>query len=259
MALLCFAPMARAAVTVVHEPDIIGRDQNTSTPVNYTSSFTSVFGGKPASGAFYSSVQLTINSVSTSGQAQGFLVNGSGDNNVTGNGVMPNFGFISGSNSNRFAVAALGHNAAVTIGKDIDGKNASWDWDATEAPQVGEIFTIAAALVWSKPANYNSNERSLVYTYTVTRSDPGRKITSAERTLVYTVSSTNRVNDSFMNDLGKLVVKGGGNPPSNNPFQYTVTRIKFSDEPITALPEPSSTLLAGFGGICALMWRRRQA
>jgi len=249
--------MACATVTITHEPDITGRDQNTSTTVNYTSSFASVYGSKPLNGAFYSTVRLGINAVSSSGQAQGFLVNGSGDNNVTGNGAMPNFGFISGSNSGKFAVAGLGNNTAVTTGKDLSGKNASWTWNGTEAPQIGEIFTVAASLVWSRPANYNSNERSLVYTYAVTRSDPGGFLAASARTITYTVESSNRVNDTFMGQLGQLVVKGGGNPPSNNPFQYTVTQIKFSDAPISLAPEPSSLAFLA-SGIAGLVLRRNR-
>ncbi len=256
-ALVLCGPMACATVTITHEPDITGRDQNSSTTVNYTSSFATVYGSKPLTGAFYTTVTLGINAISTSGQAQGFLVNGSGDNNVTGNGAVPNFGFISGSNSGRFAVAGLGNNAAVTIGTGLDGKNASWDWNTAEAPQIGEIFTIAASLVWSRPANYNPNERSLVYTYAVTRSDPGGKLAAAERTITYTVESNNRVNDTFMGQLGQLVVKGGGNPPSNNPFQYTVTQIKFSDAPISLVPEPMSLAFAVLGVSGAVLRRKR--
>lgn len=256
-ALAFCAQIAPAAVTVVINNPIVGRDQNSSTTVNSTSSFTSVYGSKPVQGAFYTGVTITINSISKTNQSQGFLVNGAGDNNVTGNGVMPNFGFISGLNSNRFAVAAYGNNTPATVGKDMNGNDASWEWSATEMPQIGEIFSVVASMVWTRPVGFNSNERQLTYTYKVTRSDPGGKLSASERTLVYTVQSTNRANDSFMSSLGKLVVKGGGNPPTNDPFQYTVSQIKFSDTVITSAPEPSSVMLVGAGLMGALLRRKR--
>ncbi len=256
-ALVLCAQTASATVTINNYNSITGRDQNSSTTVNSTASFAPVYSSKPVQGAFYAGVTLTINSISKTSQSQGFLVNGAGDNNVTGNGVMPNFGFISGLNNNRFAVAAYGNNTPATVGLDLNGNNASWDWNATEMPQIGELFSVVASMVWTRPVGFNSNERQLTYTYKVTRSDPGGKLSASERTLIYTVQSTNRANDSFMNDLGKLVVKGGGNPPSNDPFQYTVSHIQFSDAVITSAPEPSSVMLVGLGLAGAVMRRKR--
>jgi len=80
--------------------------------------------------------------------------------------------------------------------------------------------------------------------------------------ITYTLESNNRVNDTFMGQLGQLVVKGGGNPPSNNPFQYTVSQIEFSDTLISAasvVPELSSLAFVVLGIPGVMLRRRRDA